>query len=574
MKNITSKIGKFVLCMALPLGTAQGFLSSCSDYLYIKPLNEIVEENYWDRKEDVESILYGCYSGMQEPDFMKRVFLWGEARSENVTYASQSTETELRYIVGENILETNKYLKWKDFYQVINRCNTLIYNAPNVQAIDPNYSENDMNVHIAEATWIRTLCYFYLVRTFRDVPYTNKPSVNDKNIEEDYALPPVPMDEMLKILSSDLEAVMNNALRYFPLERYGHALNNPSNTSRVTKCAFYALLCDIYLWQGEWQKVIEYSDKVFQYKMALYEDAKAESERMVEDIELSFNKYPLYTDKFQSGKIYGYSYNKIFGEGNSFESIFELYFEDQKSTTNEIVKTFFVNPEDGRVGQFMAPPLVFANIYSKDNKIYNATDFRPVSFFLNDETTYPITKYYYYDVRIEPNPLEGKDPTPHGSSFSKAFANWIVYRLTDVMLMRAEALIQLGTDEQMAEAFELISAVYNRGNALKPTDEDCLKAEDYPSKEDMLDLVLLERNRELLFEGKHWFDWVRFTLREKDNQKMIQAVTTKQKERKTAVQIQLRPRDALFWPYEKDELKINKHLKQNSAYITNETTQR
>ncbi len=574
MKNITSKIGKLILCTALPLSTAQGFLTSCSDYLYIKPLNEIVEENYWDRKEDVESVLYGCYSGMQEADFMKRVFLWGEARSENVTYASQSTETELRYIVGENILETNKYLKWKDFYQVINRCNTLIYNAPDVQALDPNYSLNDMNAHIAEATWIRTLCYFYLARTFRDVPYTNKPSVNDKDIVKDYALPPVPFNDLLKILSNDLEAVMNDALRYFPLKGYSHAINNDNNTSRVTKCAFYALLCDIYLWQGEYQKVLDYSDKVFQYKMDLYEDAKSEDERFVDQIELSFDKYPLILDKNKNAKVYGESYYEIFGKGNSFESIFELYFEDKMSAENEIVKTFFGNVTDNRDGQFVAPALVFSNIYSKDNETYNATDFRPVAFMKNNDTEFPIRKYYYYDVSITPSPLEGKDPEVSPSTESKAYANWIVYRLTDIMLMRAEALAMLGSDEQLSEAFELVSAVYNRGNGLKPTDTDCLQADEFNTQSAMLDLILKERNRELIFEGKRWYDWVRFTLREKDNQKLIRGVTVKQKERKTAVQIQLRSRDALFWPYEKDELKINKHLTQNSAYITNETTQR
>jgi len=573
MKNIFSNIGKFILCTALPLSAGQGFLSSCSDYLYIKPLNEIVEENYWDRKEDVESVLYGCYSGLQEADCLKRMFIWGEARSENITYASASTENELRQIIGENILETNKYIKWKDFYQVINRCNTLIEHAPDVQAIDPNYNVADMKAHIAEAVWIRTLCYFYLARTFRDIPYTDKASSSDKNIEEDYALAPTPLQDLLKILAEDLEETMNDALRYYPLEGASHAIYNKNNTSRVTKCAYYALLADIYLWQNNYEKVLEYTDKVFQYKNDLYEDAKLEDEDYVANIEMFCKKYPLIPQKYSSSTI-GYAYNNIFGTGNSFESIFELYFYDQKSPENQIVKTFFGDPsQSSQAGQFKAPSATVGGIYdnSNENTPYKSCDYRPVMFSKKDDTNFLIRKYYWTEVEVTSTTLNNTEPPATGYPSSKAYQNWIIYRTAEVMLMRAEALIELGSQEQMTEAFDLISAIYNRGCVLKDADSKCLQASDYNTQEDMRQLLRDERNRELMFEGKRWFDLVRFTLRQPDNNALINTVTPKQRERPTAVRIQLKSRDALFWPYEKTELEINKNLKQNSAYLTTET---
>lgn len=571
MNNKISKIGKLILSVALPLGAAQGIVSSCQDYLYIKPLNQIVEDNYWDRKEDVESVLYGCYSGLQEKGCLQRMFVWGEVRSENITYTS-STTTPLKQIIGENILETNEWVKWKDFYQVINRCNTVILNAPKVQELDPNYNESDMLGHIAEATWIRSLCYFYLVRTFRDIPYTNKPSINDKNIEQDYALAPLPMQELLTTINDDLEAVMDDALRYFPLKRNSHAIFNDDNTSRVTKCAFYALLADINLWRNQFDKVLDYSDKVFQYKRDLYEDAKKEDEDYVEGIELINDKYLLIPEKYLSNTI-GYAYKQIFGTGNSFESIFELYFEDTKSPENEIVKTFFGN-RDHSVGECAGHYKVRALSFEGDNDLFAKTDYRAAEYFENKDPDYPIRKYYYSRVEITPNMGATKDPQMNPSVSSQSYQNWIIYRMTDVMLMRAEALIELGGKEQMEEAFELISTVYNRGNVLKSTDADCLKAEEFDSQEKMRELIKKERNRELIFEGKRWFDLVRFALREGSNDQLINTVVAKQKERPTAVRIQLRSRDALFWPYEKTEIDVNKNLTQNSAYITNETSQK
>jgi len=577
MKNIFSNIGKTILCIALPLSASQGFLSSCSDYLYIKPLNEIVEENYWDRKEDVESILYGCYSGLQEADCLKRMFIWGEVRSENITYAAESSENELRQIIGENILETNKYVKWKDFYQVINRCNTLIEHAPDVQAIDPNYNVAEMKAHIAEAVWIRSLCYFYLARTFRDIPYTDKASSSDKDIEKDYALDPTPLQDVLKILAEDLEEVMEDVLRYYPLDGYSHAIYNPTNTSRVTKCAFYALLADIYLWQNNYEKVLVYTDKVFKYKNDLYEDAKLEDEDYVANLEMYFKKYPLYPQKYNSNTI-GYAYNRIFGDGNSFESIFELYFYNNQSIENEIVKTFFGDPSksSSQAGQFKAPSATCGGIYdgSNDRTPFKSCDYRPVMYASKTDKDYLIRKYYWDEVEVTATNLNNVEPPTSGYSSSKSFSNWIIYRTAEVMLMRAEALIEMGSTEQLAEAFELISALYNRGCVLKESDSKCLQADDYKTQETMRQLLRDERNRELMFEGKRWFDLVRFTLRQPDNNELINIVTAKQKERPTAVRIQLKSRDALFWPYEKTELDINKHLTQNSAYLTTETIEK
>ena len=61
-----------------------GGLSSCADFLEIEPQNEILFENFWNEKADVDGIVAGIYSGMQSDAILTRMIIWGEGRSENV----------------------------------------------------------------------------------------------------------------------------------------------------------------------------------------------------------------------------------------------------------------------------------------------------------------------------------------------------------------------------------------------------------------------------------------------------------------------------------------------------------
>ena len=101
-------------------------LCSCSDFLSIEPQNEIVLENYWTEEADVNSVLNSCYAQLESADCVNRMLVWGELRSDNMTNGS-GTAYNLQQILKENILETNGYTNWQSFYNVINRCNTVIY---------------------------------------------------------------------------------------------------------------------------------------------------------------------------------------------------------------------------------------------------------------------------------------------------------------------------------------------------------------------------------------------------------------------------------------------------------------
>ncbi|MBQ2298566.1 MAG: RagB/SusD family nutrient uptake outer membrane protein, partial [Bacteroidaceae bacterium] len=191
--------------------SSQALLSSCDDFLSIEPQNEIVLENYWTEEADVNSVLNSCYAALESNDCINRMVVWGELRSDNMTNGS-GTGHALQQILKENILETNAYTRWQCFYEVINRCNTVIHYAPGVNAIDPNFTDSELDATIAEATTLRALCYFYLIRTFRDVPYVTSPSIDDS---QNYQVAATPFETVLESIIAAVEAVKEDAVRSY-----------------------------------------------------------------------------------------------------------------------------------------------------------------------------------------------------------------------------------------------------------------------------------------------------------------------------------------------------------------------
>ena len=314
---ITKSIKKYIMAGFLGCGI-MATTTSCNDFIDLLPQNQVVLENYWTQKNDVTSVLMSCYESLQSEDCVTRMGLWGEARSDNMKLGVSPSQ-DLQQIVKENILPSNTFCDWKVFYQAINRCNTVCYYAPKVQEIDPNYSYSEMQANVAEAVYIRSLCYFYLIRTFRDVPFSREPSIDDT---QNYRVPADSFNVVLNNIITDLEAVKDQAQLYFlkPNPDKVQELER-NNTARVTRAAVYALLADLYLWQGNWQRCVECCDFVINFKQTEFENLRR---RLKDEVNL-FNDIPLIVEKQQT--ISGHAYEEIFGKGNSFESIFELNYD-------------------------------------------------------------------------------------------------------------------------------------------------------------------------------------------------------------------------------------------------------
>ncbi|MBR0037450.1 MAG: RagB/SusD family nutrient uptake outer membrane protein [Bacteroidales bacterium] len=598
MKNtyIYNKVKVLALAvLLLPMGTA------CNDFLEVEPQNIIPAEEFWNEEGDVESVIAGCYAEMESYSFLSRALIWGEFRSENVVAYNSNEEIEedvnLQRILTENITADNAYTTWTTFYNIINRCNILLENAPKVAESDPSYTQSELKAHLAEATAIRSLCYFYLIRAFRDVPYSEEPFIDDDQILD---LPATSFETVLQHLITALENVKDDAVTRFP------ASSNSGydyNKNRMTKWFIYSLLSELYLWQNDYDNCIYYADLVIERKK--YE-AKEEDE--TEDYS-AFNNFPLIKTRYsQFFPIYGNAFTEIFVDGNSQESIFELCFTKTGLATSSLcngpVSAFYGNSD--RTPYVKASDYVSKDVTASDRKVYASVyDGRayenlrfsgsgdPLS--INKFTTQsslqlgdPSSTNYFYNTTDAGSAFSWGLPTwgrQYNTSGSTAYAsynksNFIIYRLTDIMLLKAEALSQkmsgaetlTATDSTYwTEAFTLVNAV-NKRSLYVTTYRDTLVQTNFASKELMTNLVYDERERELMFEGKRFFDLVRRSRREGNTDYLRSKVPNKSASSATIIQNSFAKMDRIYWPYNLDEMKANKNLVQNPAFGSGENS--
>ena len=533
-------------------------LTGCSDYLDILPMNEVVLENYWTEKGDVTSVVNSCYESLENSDCLTRMGVWGELRSDNLRLGT-NVPNEINEILKENLLPSNPMCNWARFYEAINRCNTVCHYAPEVQAIDPNYTLEEMKANIAEATAIRALCYFYLIRTFRDVPYTTQPSIDDA---QTYVIPATPFNAVLDSLITDLERVKGDAVRRYYTDDSPNAYQN---SSKITRWAIYALLADLYLWKGDWDNCIRYCDLVIDFKREQYKEM-LEREGNINDIAL-FGDIPMILEKPVGSTVCGNAYNEIFGVGNSFESIFELYFRTNQSQQNSWVNTYYGN-NTNTMGRLSAPDFLCKDVAQGNNAVFKKTDGRVYEASELDNSRYAITKYVRSSVSFSnQNITKEADLNLASTRRSSGDANWIFYRLSDMLLIKAEAEIQKGEDNYPA-AFMLINTVNKRANDVTSSARsDTLKMVDYiSSKASMEELLLEERQREFMFEGKRWFDLVRIARRDGNNTRLVSLASRKYIENVNAIKIKLADPNIIYFPYAKNELKVNPLLVQNPAF--------
>ena len=560
------------ICACLLGCAVSAVTTSCGDFLEIEAQNEITLEQFWNEKADVDAVVAGCYSRMQYSDIVRRMMIWGEFRSENISISPMlaNNDQNLEKVLNENLDASNAYTAWDGFYNIINRCNTVLLYAPDVAAKDPAFTQAELNATIAEVSALRDLCYFYLIRTFRDVPLMTEAIIDDN---QTIAVAPTPFDDVLDFLISDLEKVKNNAIKKYPTTKDYY------QRGRITQDAIKAMLCDMYLWKGDYQQCIKYADEIIQSKKDDQENDRSLSTVLVSaaDNAKRLNGYPIITDVL-TNNYYGNAYSQIFGTGDSSESIFELVYMKGSGTTmlsNEPINTFYGY---GSVKGWVQPSAVLIETSTTPyTGKYDARSYENLT--TSGEMIY---KYVVTSARLHA-PDKSTDPTytqSGGYARDQNKSNWIIYRLSDVMLMKAEALAELTRDGSDAatvaynkpyvdQAFSLVSAINKRSLAQNPM-VDTLKPASYTTKEAITKLVMEERHRELMFEGKRYFDLVRQARRLGDSNTLATTVSAKQSSGGGYVRNKLSKMDAIYWPYNLDELKVNPNLKQNPAFGSGE----
>lgn len=573
-------------------------LVSCSDFLEIKPRDIVTEDNFWNEKTDVEQMVTGCYTAMQADGFITRCVLWGEGRSENLQPSTtlQGDDYNLYQIMRENLLPSNPYTSWLSFYYVINKCNTIIKMAPIVSEKDPAYRESDVKATIAEMTALRSLCYFYLIRTFDEVPFY-RDAVQQE--DEVMAIPASSFDYVLNEIIKDLESVKGDAILHYAKANSSDQLGGTyySDVNRITRTSINAMLCDMYLWKGDNAKAIECADAVIAQKAADYEEEFGKQTGM------SLRSPKLLASAYGTTTAYLYQatqdspstvFDEIFGTGNSFESIFELNFGYQGEGSNLAQSTalgrlygeFKSKDSNNGAGHLRPSTDIIAEanngefggfwVNRYDTRFYNslqATD--------NRYTNGMIRKGVAYRFSLLTNTGDNASQIPWLNTSLSSYIttanqnrNWIFYRLTDIMLMKAEALLnQISSDDNSDEATQVKRQVFdiiylvNMRSVGSPNANNYLRTnQSYATNYDRLrDLLRQERNRELLYEGKRWFDLLRYA-RKNGNPDIVRRTVASKVSGGGGGSNGFPSMDALFWPYNKDELKVNSHLHQKPIY--------
>lgn len=555
-------------------------LTSCVDTVLL-PDDKTVDEDYWQTKSDVNQMVQGAYQAMCSSNFITRLIVWGDFRSDElvpVTSINNTTMTALNEINSVNIQTTNTFADWSSVYSVINTCNVVLEKAGGTMSIDPSYTEGDYQADRAQMLALRSLCYFYLVRNFRDVPYITTAYMNSS---QEMNIPQAAPDSVLQGCINDL------------VEAEGHAYDPAAytdwrRTGLINRDAIDAILADIYLWRAsvtgsadDYQQCVAYCDKVIASKQQNHVQG-------IDEIELK--EYPL-----ADGRR---AFTELFVTQNAEESIFELQFDGNNNSNTGYCSMLYKYANNNSRTGYMKTTSVLGeggSVYTNNNQNRSADDYRFTENVYeagSSSGTYNVRKGVAPAAFVTGQPTSTGQAMSYDRTYGNYAQNYIFYRLSDVMLMKAEALTQLAAgdqDVQLRQAFNLVQAVNSRSIYSANLSADSIRWQYYSNKASMEDLVLNERLRELSFEGKRYYDIMRYNYRriqgadytktfyELDqegysfarNDANSMALITRKYTSGTegsAAAAKLRYETNLYMPIYHSEIVVNPALRQNPAY--------
>jgi len=410
MKNITYKILTLLLICSC---------ASCKKWLTLKPQDGIIRQEFWSSKEDVQAAVAGCYASLLGPPgsikdrpLAESLFLWGELRADMIS-PGLGISVDEQNIMNVNILSSNSLTSWKSLYRTINACNTVIDFAPGVQEVDNTFTQANLNVALSEALAIRSLMYFYLARTWGDVPLKLKSTSTD--------------NEIANIGKTDQQVILNQVVADLLKAEAMAPLtfgNKQFDTGRITKYTIESMLADVYLWKEQYNECIVMCDKV-----------------------INSGKFSLVPANQM--------FNQVFYLGNSSEGIFEFQFDAQKMNS-------FYNLFLPVTRRFNAAVKVAEDVYTQDFQDETLYDIRGIdaALRLRDNMIYKYMGVDYNTVRTS----------------DVSYAHWFVYRYPDVLLMKAEACAQVNRGAEALELVKTIRdrshALVATEKTLEVTDAD------------------------------------------------------------------------------------------------------
>ena len=485
--------------------------TSCTDWLDVLPKNEQVSTEYWKSKEEVEAVINSGYYQMRQavPSLIK----WGELRG-GAMFSNDSKDTKLQDFL---MTPDNSLCDYGTLYKIINFANSVIKNAPKVQASDNTYYDAVMNSHLCEAYFQRAYCYLILVKNFKEVPLVLNPYTDDS---QDTNAAKDSEEDIVKQIKADVETALATKSAKSTYE------NDWETKGRVTKWALYALMADVSLWSEDYETCKEYCDMIL--------DANKSGEQF----------YPRFLKNTQD-------WYTIFYPGNSNESIFELNwnYELAKESNNFSLELF---PMSNSGLNFTTDAI--AKMDEEVAKVMNPgerTGRMNLATYATVNGTKYLWKYYGNDVAdIEGGVRLHQD------------ANFILYRVAEIILMKAQAEVMTG---HVSEAIDLVNQIRERASLPVITDAE---KESY-GEENTLEEILHQKEMEFFGEAKRWYDllWLARIDNHKYKNKAIEYICEGNQTTKAEwIKSSLIDNYAWYIPLPQKDIEHNQLLVQNPYY--------
>lgn len=417
-----------------------------SDFLNLAPESSTNSANFYRNADDMLNAVNAAYSGLRlNGVYNQAMYVVGEIRSDNTEILDAQAGIDQTQIDAFTTQTNNGIVNtmWNQHYQAILYCNTVI---DRIKTVEMNQALKDR--YTGEALFLRGMLYFNLVRTFGAVPLVVKEIVD---VTEGYNYTRNPVAEVYTQIEADLTAA-ENALP---------ATYSGIEIGRATSGAAKGLLAKVYLTQKKWDLAAQKTNEVISSGtytlLSNYRDIFALTNKN--------NRESLFEVQYKKGG---------FGLGSPFNNAFAPRLSGIAVTTI------------GAGGGQNHPTPEFINSYAEGDLR------KDVSLALgytngNNFVAIPFVKKYL-------------DPAPFAAS--DADNNWPVLRYADILLMRAEALNELGYAAD-GESFTLVNQIRTRAG-LEP-----LTSATVADQAAFRLAIESERRYELAFENHRWFDLVR-----------------------------------------------------------------
>jgi hypothetical protein len=462
MKNL------FIIAVILLFtGCSKSFLDKHS-------LTQIADENFWKNEQDAFLGINGIYDVLQDRALYSGN-LNGTAGFSLYDGIGDNAYNSFKFEGPGNFMEANITPShgmfagfWTSSYKGIFRANIALEKIPTIPA--SNITEEKRSMLMGQALFLRALFYSNLAIYFREVPLIlESKTVDEKNVKKNT------YPEVSAQVIKDLNDAIAKLPASYPASQYGYA----------TKGAALGILARFHLYNKDYQGVVDATTTLMTLGYGLHN-----------------NYAQLFTEQ---GEL-------------SNEIVYAVrFFQDAASNNSELFSATFLQAP--KVDQQPMKNLV-NDYYCTDGKpittspLYNAATPK-----VNRDPRLLASVYFRNDIFLVDlnRPFTGNTATGFGqkkyirnsasatgiSVFNPGGQDFYVIRYVDVLLMRAEALVELN---QLPGVYPLVNQV--RARVLMPTIET---AEGTGLTQNQLrNIVMHERRVEMAFEGMRYYDLKRW----------------------------------------------------------------